>query len=91
MGKILSKRSQKTINRIEIISEEIRLHKKNIKLLNLYARGYMVPKRGKYAPRYVKYRCIPKSEKRYLWTLQNISTQISLLEQELATLIEYGA
>jgi hypothetical protein len=90
MEKILSKKSKKTIKRIEIIQADIKAHKKNIKLLHLYARGYVAPKRDEYAPRVVKYSCIPKSEKRYRWTVQNLSIQIALLEQELETLIEYG-
>jgi hypothetical protein len=91
MIKALSKKSKKTIERIETINADIKSHKKNIRLLNSYARGYVVSKRAEYAPRLIKYSCIPKCEKRYRWTLQNITTQISLLEQELATLIEYGA
>jgi hypothetical protein len=81
--------SQKTLNRIETIRAEINAHKDNIKLLNEWANKYSQHKYC-YSPRSIRYTCIPRSEIRYRWTLNNLLKQVSLLERELDVLIEYG-
>jgi hypothetical protein len=90
MSKLLIEKQQKTKNRIEKIKANLKSHKKNIKSLNLYVTGQVKPKKGEPDQRIVKFSCIPKCKKRFHWTLQNLTTQITLLEQELAILIEYG-
>jgi len=87
----LNNKSQKTRERIEIIQAEITAHRDNIDLLNEFSKGRKLVAENPYAPRVVKYNCMPRSEKNYQWSLQNIATQIQLLERELAVLIEYGA
>jgi hypothetical protein len=90
MSQLLIEKQQKTKERIEKIEADIKAHRKNIKSLNRYASGKIAGKKGEPAQRVVKFSCIAHSEKRYHWTLNNLKTQITLLEQELAILIEYG-
>lgn len=86
----LYNKSQKTRERIEVIQADIAAHRDNIELLNEYAKGRRFAAMNPFAPRIVKYGCIPKSDKNYQMTLRNITTQVLLLERELAVLLEYG-
>lgn len=85
-----SKKSQKTQNRIEKIKADLFFHKKSIKRLHAFFRYGSKFKKCPHVPRIVKYTSIPKSENRYLFTINNITNQINFLEREIAVLIEYG-
>jgi hypothetical protein len=82
--------SQEIYERIEYIKNNIQSHKRNIKLLHYFSRRVIQIKANPYVPRIVKYSCIPRSDKRLIWTLENITNQVILLERELETLIKYG-
>jgi hypothetical protein len=76
--------------RIKYIKYKINLHQENIKLLSNHANEISEIKASPYIPRVIKYSCIPRSDTRFIWTLQNIKKQVDLLERELETLIKYG-
>ena len=81
--------SQKIVGRMQIIDAEIEAHQKNIKLLINTINYKNFIEKTPFAPRIIKYSCIPISEKRCLWTLQNLRYQVKILETELETLIKY--
>jgi len=83
-------KSQKTQDRIELIKFQLKLHRKSVKRLKACFENRRKNNKAPYAPRVVKYSSLPRSEKVYQFTLQNITSQISLLERELFVLIQYG-
>jgi len=83
-------KSKKTQDRIDAIKTEIKQYVKSIKGLKESLNYYKKIDRAPHAPRVIKYSRIPRSEKLFQWTLQNITTQMKLLEIELETLINYG-
>lgn len=83
-------RSKEINERIDAIKIEIKFYRKSIKHLTecvLYQRKI---DKTPYAPRIIKYSCIPRSERLFQWTLANITVQMKLLEVELNTLIKYS-
>jgi hypothetical protein len=86
----LDTQSKKTSDRIEAIKEKLKLHRKNIKLLTNFVDGEVKPLKSQNTNRVVSHTSIPKNEKQYCWTLQNIQDQILHLEHELTVLTEYG-
>lgn len=90
MNEMITVKSQKTQERINVISTSLKFHYENVELLNKSFEREK-PKKGSFSLRKIKFGSIPRSEKVYIFTLQNIKSQISLLERELAVLIEYGA
>jgi hypothetical protein len=85
MSEEIKNKPEEISARIQAINGDIKSHRKNIKLLHIYARKAKEIKIPPYIPRIVKYSCIPRSEKRFQWTLHNIKKQIELLERELET------
>ena len=83
-------KSEKTSERIKFIETDLKHHRRSIKRLKAYAEGLRQIDRAPFAPRIIKYSCIPRSAKRCEWTLKNITTQVDLLETELETLNKYG-
>jgi hypothetical protein len=81
---------QKVISRIAVIKLEVGFHKDNIALLHHHARNYQEVVERHQSCRKVSFTSIARSEQRYLWTVNNLSMQIVLLERELETLMEYG-
>lgn len=89
---LIASKSDKTKQRITQITESIKAHRKNIKLLKSKSEYHLPIKEGEtFAPRVIKFTCIPRCDKRYRYTLRNLSDQINSLKQELTLLIEYGA
>lgn len=84
-------KTPKTMMRVDTVKQEIKMHRKNIRLLRRYENKYFPKAKGIFAPRAVKYTTLPKSEKRFIWTIQNLTRQMQDLEKELSILIEYGA
>lgn len=84
-------KTSKTIMRIDTVKEEIKMHLRNINLLRWYENTTYPKAKGTFAPRTVKYTTLPKSEKRFKYTIQNLTRQMQDLEKELSVLIEYGA
>ena len=83
-------KSQKTLERIESIKNDLGLHYKNIAQLRASFKWYRHLKRHSHMPRKIRFSSLPKSEKVFKFTLQNIKFQIALLERELAALIKFG-
>jgi hypothetical protein len=83
-------KSQNTVDRINQILTDIKHYRRSMKKLNAFAIGSMKIDDTPFAPRKIKYTCIPRSETRFLFTLQNIRTQVRVLETELEALIKYG-
>lgn len=86
----MARKSYKTKKRIENIQHDLKSHHNNIHLLRSAYKAHQSFNKNIFSPRVIKYTSIPKSENLYQFTLTNISSQIVLLEKELATLIEYG-
>jgi hypothetical protein len=91
MNEMTTAKSQKTQERIDVISVSLKFHYENVELLNKSFEEREKIKKGSSILRKIKYSSIPRSEKIYIFTLTNIKSQISLLERELAVLVEYGA
>lgn len=83
-------KSRKTKTRIKAVEADIEHYRKSIERLKQYAVLQKQVDHTPHAPRIVKYGCIPKSAKRFQWTIKNITSQVALLEKELETLMEYG-
>jgi hypothetical protein len=83
-------KSQYTLDRINQIVSDIKNYRSSIKKLKAFALGNLKIDTTPYAPRKIKYTCIPRSETRFLFTLQNMRTQARVLEAELEALIKYG-
>jgi hypothetical protein len=88
-------KSIKTLERIEAIQFDIASYKDSIQRLHDYAEG-----RETLQGKGCTYRAVQRSlhhkrtkedEELMQWTLQNIKTQMVLLERELDVLLEYGA
>lgn len=90
MNEQICNKSQKTQDRIVIIENDLRIHRKNVRLLRTNFK-YHLGMNDSYAPRKIKFSYIPRCENNFRFTLENISKQILLLERELQVLIEYGA
>jgi hypothetical protein len=90
MYQILDTKSRKILERIEVIKKCVIAHRKNIVVLQQYANSNFNPKKNCYAPRLARYNRIPRSETRYLETLQNLSIQVMLLENEIQVLLKWG-
>ncbi len=86
----LESKSPETEKRIKSIKTEIRHHTKSIQRLKEHAAFLQQAAYAPHAPRIVKYSCIPRSEKRFQWTIEHITSQVALLEKELETLIQHG-
>lgn len=84
------KKSQKTHERIEFILNELNNYRNSSERIKYSLKTQISYKKAPHAPRVIKYSCISKSEECFRWTLQNINTQVLLLERELAALIEFG-
>ncbi|MCE3239372.1 MAG: hypothetical protein K0R24_2353 [Gammaproteobacteria bacterium] len=89
MTEIMNK-SPKVQKRINAIKTDIEHYLNSIKRLKAFLKYQQEIDRAPYAPRIIKYNRIPRSEKIFQWTLQNITTQMKFLEVELETLIKYG-
>jgi hypothetical protein len=76
--------SKKTLTRIMQIENAIKMHQNNI--TNLYAYSS-----NRLTLRETKYRRTKEDEICMRWTIQNLTEQLILLQNELATLLEYGA
>ena len=85
----LTIKSQEVSERIEAIKIDLKYHRRCIRRLYAYAEGRRKMDMTPYAPRVIKFTCIGRSENRFRWSIQNISSQIALLERELDTLIKY--
>jgi hypothetical protein len=86
----IDNKPDKIDERINTIKTDIKHYLKSIRRLKAHAEHHGEINRAPHAPRIIKYSCIPRSEKRFQWTLRNITTQVKLLEIELETLIKYG-
>ncbi len=84
LKKLLKIKSQQTIDRVEIVEAEIDFYRKSIKKLRAYGDGRIVIRKKNFHPT-----C--ENKKILQFTLQNIATQMILMERELAVLINYGA
>lgn len=82
--------SEKINERIGAIKTDIKHYRKSIKHLKACAAYQWKIDQAPHAPRIIKYSCIPRSEKRFQWTLENITIQMKFLEIELETLIKYS-
>ena len=91
MTDIVDNRAQKTQTQIENIKSRLSAHRKNIKLLHSFYMGGELFNGNNVSLPVVKYGSIQKCEKRYRWTVKNLTDQIASLELELALLMEYGA
>lgn len=91
MQKSYENKSQKTKERAEIVHLEIQSLRESLQLLH----DEMDKKFNKYlnnfAPRIVKYSSLPRQKEQFIFTINNLSSQVKLLESELVTLAEYGA
>jgi hypothetical protein len=76
-------------DRIAAIHIDLESYRENIKLLLDVIENNKHIKMTPYAPRVIKYSCIPISERRFHWTLQHLRSQVKLLETELGTLIKF--
>lgn len=83
-------KSEKVQERINIIKTHMKHHLKSIKRLSESVKYQRKMALSPHAPRVIKYSCIPRSEARFQWTIQNITDQVKLLEVELKTLINYA-
>jgi hypothetical protein len=83
-------KSPEVKKRINAIKTDIEHYLKSIKRLKASLKYHQEIDRAPYAPRIIKYNRIPRSEKLFEWTLENIATQMKFLEVELETLIKYG-
>lgn len=92
MKELSQLKSEKIQQRIDWIKMHLDSHYESVSLLKENAGKFIdyncTPL---FAPRVIKYSRLPKSEKRYQFTMQNITRQINQLEIELSLLIEYGA
>jgi hypothetical protein len=86
----LEKKSPKVYGRIIAIRRELEFYYETIRLLQIAINHNESIQDSPYAPRVVKYSVIPRSEKRFYSTLQNVQTEVKILEKELDTLIQYG-
>lgn len=86
----LDNKSPQTQERIKFIKTEIRHHKKSIQRLKAHAALQQQVAYAPHAPRIIKYSYIPRSEKRFQWTIEHIISQVTLLKIELETLIQHG-
>jgi hypothetical protein len=87
----LENKSNRTKERIETIKISLKAHKKNIKLLQKTANGRMKLPAFEKQARVVNYNAIGRSEVIRRLTLKNLTDQVSTLNIELVTLLEYGA
>lgn len=90
MIKKVKPRSKKTENRINDINLVINFHKENIELLKHARSQYLENKTNSFVPRVIRYSSLPKIPSMFNFTLNNLQTQISLLEKERDVLIEFG-
>lgn len=86
-----TKKSKKTLERIDSIRAELASYRESIELLNGYADGRLTLRGGDYCDRAAFSKRTAEDDERYLWTMKNIKTQILLYERELDTLLRYGA
>lgn len=80
---------QKIGDRIAAIQFDLESHRESIRFLLEAIKNNNIIKNTPFAPRVIKYSCIPRSERRFQWTLQYLRTKVKLLETELETLIKY--
>jgi hypothetical protein len=73
------------------LENKLKAHKKNIKLLQKTANGRMKLPAFEKQARVVNYNAIGRSEVIRRLTLKNLTDQVSTLNIELVTLLEYGA
>lgn len=91
MSKTLKNKSKTTQDRIDNIKISLKAHRKNIKLLMEYYFGIRKLECDNDQEIVITHFSIPKCEKRYQSTIQNLTTQITMLEDELAILKIHGA
>ena len=91
MSKTLKNKSQTTQDHIDNIKLSLKAHRKNIKLLRDYYLSIKKLECDNGEPRIITHFKIPKCEKRYRSTLQNLTKQITMLKHELEILIKHGA
>lgn len=91
MNLLIENKSDKTRERIEVLLEEIRNYRESIQLLKFNLNDCIASKSTPFEPRVIKYSAIPQCENRTRLTIQNITSQVLILERELAALIEFGA
>jgi hypothetical protein len=91
MSKILMNKSETMQDRIDNIKLSLKAHRKNIQLLRDFYLGIKKLECDNGQPRVITHFGIPKCEKRYRSTLQNLTTQITMLEHELTILKKYVA
>lgn len=91
MSKTLTNKSQTTQDRIDNIKLSLKAHRENIEFLRDYYLGIKKLECDDGEPRIITHFSIPKCEKRYRSTLQNLTTQITMLEHELTILKKYIA
>ena len=82
-------KSLEVSERIKAIQTDLKYHRRCVRRLYAYAEGRRKIDMTPYAPRVIKFTCIGRSESRFRWSIQNISSQIMLLERELDTLFKY--
>ncbi len=80
---------QQIYNRIASLHAELAAHHESIKLLEDAFQNNKYIEKTPFAPRIIKYSRIPRSERRFQWTINNLQFQVKLLEKELETLIKY--
>jgi hypothetical protein len=84
------KKSLKVDKRIVAIRRDLESYYETIRRLQDAVNNNEKIKNSPYAPRVIKYSVIPRSEKRFYYTLQSVRTEIKILEKELEALIQYG-
>ena len=83
-------KSPKIANRIKTINFDLASYRDSIKLILEVIEKNRIIKSTPFAPRIIKYSCIPRSEKRFQETLQRLKVQVKILETELETLNKYA-
>lgn len=83
-------KSEKTKTRIDVITMDLKFHYKNLNLIRGALDKHIKVKKSCFTSRKIKYSCLPRDEKNFLFTIQNIKFQIWMLERELVVLNEYG-
>jgi hypothetical protein len=83
-------KSEKTQSRIKERKSDLRNYRQSLNKLETLHQEQIKIEQAPYAPHKIKYSKIPACSARSQWTIQNIKTEIRVLEAELNALINFG-
>lgn len=84
-------KTKQTLDRIEEVQKSLQVYQGSMTLLHDFNEGGEALASKGYCETAICYQRTPGDIRRYRWTLNNLKTQIAILERELEVLITYGA